>query len=315
MKTDFRGTEISDFLRCRKRYDYAWLQNLEPKQRSEKLTMGSAIHYFLELWYSDRRAIDAIDAMRQYITDNSEGLDEMQLEDMLLLATGICTNYISNYGFDPNWTVRAVELPFSVKLDDDTNYVGTIDLVVEDEDGHIWFIDHKTTSSLDIYDKNSDMDRQISRYWWALNQLGYDVHGFIYNIILKEIPQEPKVLKSGALSKDKAQKTTAKMYRDAIEYHGFNEADYADFLQFLDEQPKEFFRRLKVERTPAERLAAIDEMEDVISDIRTARSHYRNITKDCHWDCPFKSLCVAEMDGSNADHIRTELFKVKEVTE
>jgi len=311
MKTDFRGTEITDFLRCRKRYDYAWNQNLEPKQRNEKLTIGSAIHKFLELWYSDRRALDAIEAMRVYIMDNSEGLDEMQLQDMIELATGVCTNYIATYGFDDTWTVRGVEVPFSVQLDDNTNYTGTIDLIVEDEDGHIWFVDHKTTASIDIFDKNSDMDRQISRYWWALQQLGYNVHGFIYNIILKDVPQEPKVLKSGALSKDKAQKTTAKMYRDAIEFRGLNKADYADFLQLLEEQPKEFFRRLKVERTPAEVLASIDEMEDVIEDIRTARKHYRNITKDCHWDCAFKTLCQAEMDGSNADHIRLELFQTK----
>jgi hypothetical protein len=312
MKTDFRGTEITDFLRCRKRYNYRWVQNLEPKQANEKLTIGSAIHKFLEWWYTERRPLDAMDVMRQYITDNSEGLDEMQLEDMLLLATGVAKHYINHYGLDHNWTVRGVEVPFSVQLDDNTNYTGTIDLIVEDEDGHIWFVDHKTTTSIDIFDKNSDMNRQISRYWWALQQLGYNVHGFIYNIILKDIPVEPKVLKSGQLSKDKSQKTTAKMYCDAIESNGLNEADYADFLQFLEEQPKEFFRRLKVERTPAEVLASIDEMEDVIEDIRTARSHYRNITKDCHWDCAFKALCQAEMDGSNADHIRMELFKVKE---
>lgn len=315
MKTDFRGSEITDFLRCRKRYDYAWLQNLEPKQRNEKLTIGSAIHKFLEVWYTDHRYDDAIQATFDYMLEHSEDIDPFVYEDMLKLVGGVCFNYTNHYAHDANWTVKAVELPFSVQLDDNTNYIGTIDLVIEDEDGHIWFVDHKTTISIDIFDKNSDMDRQISRYWWALQQLGYDVHGFIYNIILKDVPQEPKVLKSGALSKDKAQKTTAKLYREAIQRHGLNEADYADFLQLLDEQPKEFFRRLKVERTPAEVLASIDEMEDVIEDIRTARSHYRNITKDCHWDCAFKTLCQAEMDGSNADHIRTELFKVKDDVE
>lgn len=309
MKTDFRGSEIGEFLRCRKRYDYRWIQNLEPKQRNEKLTIGSAIHKFLEVWYTDRRSHDAIQAMRDYITDNSEGLDEFQLQDMLHLSTVICTNYVDTYGAESNWTVLAAEKEFSVPLDDGTNYIGTIDLIVEDEDGHVWFMDHKTTVSIDIFDKNSDMDRQISRYWWALERLGYNVHGFIYNIILKDFPQEPKVLKSGALSKDKAQKTTASLYRQAIKANKLNEADYADFLQYLEEQPKEFFRRLKVERTPSERLAAIDEMEDVIEDIRTAKSHYRNITKDCHWDCQFKTLCMAEMDGSNADHIRFELYK------
>lgn len=321
VKTDFRGTEIGDFLRCRKRYDYRWFQNLEPKQVSDKLTIGSAIHKFLEAWYLERRFDESVEVMREYIIENSAHLEEVQLHDMLDLATNVCTNYVANYGMDENWTVKAVELPFSVRLDEHTNYVGTIDLVVEDQDGHVWFIDHKTTAAIDIYDKNSDMDRQISRYWWALEQLGYNVHGFIYNIILKDFPVEPKVLKSGALSKDKSQKTTAQLYRQAIERNGLNEADYADFLQYLDEQPKEFFRRLKVERTVAERVAAIMEMEDVIDDIRhqkLVQSHYqqarmyRNITKDCHWDCPFKTLCIAEMDGSNADHIRSELFNVKE---
>lgn len=312
MQINYRGSEINDFLRCRKRYDYAWIQKLKPRQRSEKLTIGSAIHKFLELWYSEFRSKDAIDAMMEYIEDNSKELEEIAVQDLKHLATCVAWNYVGHYSFDSNWTVLGVEVPFSVQLDDETNYTGTIDLIVRDEDDYIWFVDHKTTNAIDVYDKNSDMDRQISRYWWALEQLGYNVHGFIYNIILKDYPIPPKQLKNGQLSKDKAQKTTSHMYRDAIKQLSLNEDDYADFLQFLDEQPKEFFRRIKVERTPQERLAAIDEMEDVIQDIRTAKSHYRNITKDCSWDCAYKSLCVAEMDGSNADYIRNELYEVME---
>jgi AAA+ ATPase superfamily predicted ATPase len=313
MQTDFRGSEIQDYLRCKKRYNYRWIQKLEPKEANEKLTIGSAIHKFLELWHSEYRIDEAMEATFKYMLDASEGIDHMAYEDMLTLVSKVCRNYTETYNHDPNWTVLATEKQFSIPLDDGTNYIGTIDMIVEDEDGYVWFIDHKTTVAIDIFDKNSDMDRQISRYWWALEQLDYNVHGFIYNIILKDFPQLPKLLKSGQLSKDKSQKTTATMYRKAILINKLNEADYADFLQFLDEQPKEFFRRIKVERTQAEVLASIDEMEDVIEDIRNTKSYYRNITKDCHWDCAFKSLCQAEMDGSNANHIRNELFKVKEV--
>lgn len=312
-QTDFRGSEVQDYLRCKKRYDYRWIQNLEPKQANEKLTIGSAIHKFLELWHMEYREEEAMEATFQYMLEKSEGIDHTTYEDMLILVKQVCRNYVETYGHDSNWTVLATEKQFSIPLDDGTNYIGTIDMIVEDEDGFVWFVDHKTTIAIDIFDKNSDMDRQISRYWFALEQLGYNVHGFIYNIILKDYPQLPKMLKSGALSKDKSQKTTAYLYREAIRMNKLKEEDYADFLQFLDEQPKEFFRRLKVERTQAEVLASIDEMEDVIEDIRNTKSYYRNITKDCHWDCPFKTLCQAEMDGSNADHIRNELFKQKEV--
>lgn len=321
IKKDFRGSEVTDYLRCKKRYNYAWVQELQPKQRNEKLTIGSAIHKFLELWYSEYRASEAIEAMIEYIYDNTADMEDIARDDMAKLAQNICVHYIQNYGMDDKWTVKAVEMPFSVKLNNDVNYIGTIDMLLEDENGRLWFVDHKTTASIDIFDKNSDMDRQISRYWAALEELGYKIEGFIYNIILKEVPTEPKLLKSGSLSKDKSQKTTLALYRAAIEYHRLNESDYTDFLQYLEDQPKEFFRRIRVDRTEMERLHALDETESIITDIQfdimrnSHRKWYRNITKDCHWDCAFKSLCIAEMDGSNADHIRNELFKVKDDSE
>jgi hypothetical protein len=30
------------------------------------------------------------------------------------------------------------------------------------------FMDHKTVSSISMYEEKAVMDRQISRYWWAL---------------------------------------------------------------------------------------------------------------------------------------------------
>lgn len=315
-KKDFRGTEVSEFLRCHKRYDYAWIQNLEPKQRNEKLTIGSAIHKFLEMLYSGQGVAKSLNALVQYIDENNSGDDEVAHQDLKTLAENICINYISHYKHDPQWKVVAVEMPFSIPLNPDMNYTGIIDLLIQDQDGKYWFVDHKTTNALDIYDKNSDMDRQISRYWAALEQMGYSIQGFIYNILLKDYPQPPKVLKSGALSKDKSQKTDYTLYTQAIVDNGLNPEDYADFLQYLQEQPKEFFRRITVDRTPQERKTSLEELEQVIEDIQIKSEllkpkWYRNITKDCHWDCAFKSLCQAEMDGSNADHIRAELFQVK----
>lgn len=317
MKNNFRGSETTDFQRCPKRYDYAWVQNLEPKQRNEKLTIGSAIHKFLELYYQKAGSMESILAdVKQYIRDNSDGLEEMQFDEMVTLVENVCLNYSQHYA-NCDWEVVAVEMPFRVHLEGRLYYTGTIDLLVKDKDGKYWLVDHKTTNSIDIYDKNSDMDRQISRYWWAIERfMDIKIEGFIYNIILKDYPVPPKQLKSGALSKDKSQRTNLYLYLQAIKENNLNESDYEDFLTYLDEQPKEFFRRLKVERNISELRASIYELQDVIHDIKDKHRNkrwYRNITKDCHWDCPFKTLCQAEMDGSNADHIRNELFNVKDV--
>lgn len=318
-KTDFRGTEAQDFMRCPKRYDYAWLQNLQPKQRNAKLAVGSAIHKFLEVLYKTKAPFSSLDQMEAYLEQECSGMDEVEYNDLKTLAINVCEHYLKHYNLDPGWTVIEVEMPFRIHLEGNNYYTGTIDLLVKDADGKHWIVDHKTTAAIDIYDKNSDMDRQISRYWYAIERyLDIDIEGFVYNIILKDYPVPPKQLKSGALSKDKAQKTTAEMYRSEISNLGLNESDYTDFLQYLEENPKEFFRRIKVERNISEMRAAIDELTDVIHDIRDKHRNgrwYRNITKDCHWDCLFKSLCVAEMDGSNADHIRHELFTVKDDAE
>lgn len=315
-KTDFRGSEATDYLRCAKRYDYAWRQNLQPKQRNSKLTIGSAIHKFLEVLYATGSKMGAVVALERYLEEECTGMDEMEYRDLLYLSLNICDHYFDHYKMDKQWTVVEVEMPFRIHLEGNNYYTGTIDLLVKDQDGKHWIVDHKTTSNLDIYDKNSDMDRQISRYWWAIERcMDIKIEGFIYNIILKDYPVPPKQLKSGQLSKDKAQKTTAEMYRNEINSLGLKEEDYTDFLQYLEENPKEFFRRIKVERNISEMRAAIDELTDVIHDIRDKHRNgrwYRNITKDCSWDCPFKALCVAEMDGSNADHIRNELFTVKD---
>ena len=318
-KNNYRGTEVQEFLRCHARYNYGYIQNLEPKHRNEKLTTGSAIHKFLELFYSGHGVAKSLEALIQYIDENNISDDEVAHQDLKELAENICINYVSHYKNDlRDYKIIAVEMPFNIPLNPDTNYTGIIDLIVEDRDGKVWFMDHKTTNSIDIFDKNSDMDRQISRYWAALEVMGYNIQGFIYNILLKDYPQPPKVLKSGALSKDKSQKTDYTLYQQAIVDNGLNPDDYTDFLQYLQDQPKEFFRRITVERTAQERKASLDELEQVIEDIQIKSEllkpkWYRNITKDCHWDCPFRSLCVAEMDGSNADHIRNELFKVKDV--
>jgi hypothetical protein len=36
---------------------------------------------------------------------------------------------------------------------------------------------------------------------------------------------------------------------------------------------------------------------------------YRNITKDCSWDCPVKDICKAGMDGSDVTYLENELLE------
>jgi hypothetical protein len=240
-------------------------------------------------------------------TDTS-GMEQTMVDELWDLAWNVAENYFATWvKHDSKFKVLETELQFSIPLNDTLTYTGTIDLVVEDSDGHVWFYDHKTTNSIESYEKRADMDRQISRYWWALQQLGYDVHGFIYNIVLKDYPTPPSVLKNGSLSQNKSQKTTYEMYLQAIQQHGLNPNDYHDILEHFKSMPDRFFRRVFVYRLQQEVDNSIQELLEVSHDMDNARI-YRNITKDCSWDCSFQSICQSSMDGSNVDYLKDQLY-------
>jgi hypothetical protein len=275
-------------------------------------------HKYLEEFYKNGSQAQALTAMKKLFDEtDTSGMEQVVIDELWDLAYNVAENYFAQWArTDSQYQVIATELQFSIPLTDTVNYTGTIDLILKDRDGKIWFVDHKTTSSVDSYLQRADMDRQISRYWWALQQLGYDVAGFIYNIVLKDYPTPPATLKNGTLSQNKSQKTTYDLYLRTIQVNDFDPNDYREMLDYLQAQEtpdgNRFFRRLKVYRNQAEVDNAIAEMLDVTSDMDNARV-YRNITKDCSWDCPYQNICVAGMDGSNVDYLTEQLFTKESV--
>jgi RecB family exonuclease len=308
-----RGTEVTDFLRCRTKWDYAWQQKLRAKTPNDKLFFGTLFHKYLEEWYTNFSQAQALTAMKKLFDEtDTSGMEQFQVDELWDLAYNVAENYFKTWAVTDNkFEVVATELQFAIPLTDDLTYTGTIDLVVKDKYGQIWFYDHKTTNSIESYEKRADMDRQISRYWWALQQLGYDVHGFVYNIILKDYPTQPSVLKNGSLSQNKSQKTTHELYLQAIQQNGLDPNDYREILEHFKLTPDRYFRRVFVHRSQEEVDNSIQELLAVSQDMEGARI-YRNITKDCSWDCQYQSICQSSMDGSNVDYLTEQLF-TKEV--
>lgn len=305
-----RGTEVSDFLRCRTKWNYAWNEKLRAKTPNDKLFFGTLFHKYLESFYTNFSQAQALTDMKKLFDEtDTSSMEQTDIDELWDLAYAVAENYFATWAKeDSNLEVLATELQFSIPLSDTVTYTGTIDLVVKDKYGQVWFYDHKTTSSIESYEKRASMDRQISRYWWALQQLGYDVHGFVYNLILKDYPVPPAVLKNGTLSQNKSAKTTYDMYLRTIQELGLNPNDYREMLDHLKEQPDRFFKRVPITRTQSEVDNSIQELLAVSQDMDSA-TVYRNITKDCHWDCQYQSICQASMDGSDVDYLKEQLFR------
>jgi RecB family exonuclease len=277
-----RRSEVVEFLRCRKAWDYNWNQQIEPARPDGKLFFGNLFHKFIEVYYNnipDPRCQQlAKDAMANLFnkTDTSR-MEQTELDELWELAGKVTSNYCDQWWhIDKTWNVIATELKFAIPLDGDLYYTGTIDLIFKDQDGKLFFIDHKTASSIERYQSKVELDTQISCYWWALQQLargnGFvqidkewtwimdefarpvyehisDPAGFVYNIILKDYPTPPEPLKKGGLSKAKNQKTTYAVYMKALEEMGLEVLSYNNNDLRIPEEYDEILAHLSAQET------------------------------------------------------------------
>lgn len=376
-----RGSEVQDYLRCRKRWSYRWVEKLQALKPNGKLFFGNLFHKFVQEYYAgfnrpkwEITALSqtseelAFEAMKKLFEETDTHLmEQTELNELWDLAETVTENYVKQWKVqDQDITVLATELNFAIPLDENIVYEGTIDMVYM-KDGKLYFKDYKTVARVEQYREKAEMDRQISRYWWALQQLargngyiwdsninvwnhvsetwcqwfpkGIEPSGFIYDIVLKDYPTPPDLLKKGGLSKAKAQKTTYAMYMQALIDNGIVTQhihddvlvpeEYAEILQHLSAQETEFgnryLQRIPVSRNQAEVDAAINEFYWIARESQDLKKiavdapavdgdhmFYRNITDDCSWDCEFKMLCVAEMAGENSAMIRGLAYKTRE---
>lgn len=194
--------------------------------------------------------------------------------------------------------------------------VGRLDMLVEDFDGHIWVMDHKT--SKDRLDTEIlTLDDQMTMYLWATQQiLKQPVEGCFYNVLRKKLPVVPSVLASGrGLSKAKSIDTTYDVYLQAIIDNGFDPSDYDDILNYLANKDAGFFSRAKVYRNQHEiamagrmlLLEGIDMLNDPFI--------YPNPCWDCRWKCDFRPLCVAVNRNDDVEYLVNSMYRKRDVEE
>lgn len=92
-------------------------------------------------------------------------------------------------------------------------------------DGNPWIVEFKFRTSL-TPGKHIAMSRQIRRYAWAFRQVkGVDPVGVIVDETLNRPPGQPKVLKNGKTSHDKAQFITPEAYIESCQETGVEPVD------------------------------------------------------------------------------------------
>lgn len=324
-------TSIRTFKRCKRKWYYKYVNMLSPKQKASYLNLGVFIHGGMEGYYLghdwrefiEQSAQESVDALMRAVTPG-DILDEAlavektaEISNLRNRAVEVMGRYIEFDRTNPlvraGWKVLGVEvniLEWKLTIPGTDIFLeGFIDMVLEDEYGGIWAVEHKTGAQF-FSVESLDLDEQASTYLWALSHRYPDkkVSGIIYNLVRTKVPSIPQMLKSGEMSRSKID-TTWDIYVLALQENDLDEQDYGAMRDKL--LLNEFFKRDQVYRSTTELGNFEIDLQDVIYDIEDTMNNARftrTPTKDCTWECPFREICIMEYKGLDIGEVSSLKF-------
>lgn len=327
---------VSSFVQCPREVYYSSILGLRTRITSKPLTRGTWVHALLEEMANgnDWRV------KHQELIDQAKGssFDEEAEE----LATE-CYNILLSY----EWVYQDSKLtPITAELTVERPmfggkalYRGRIDLIVKDEMGDIWLLDHKTHAQIPDW-RYRELAFQNYSYLWAVKKspsyldLGIpQPKGFIYDYCKTGVIKTPTLTKSGKISRVlKSTGTTLPVFKEwlidnhmmtvvageellaieddterahvedmliALEQRDYTDLFRRDYMQFSPEQSR---RQLKSFLTSASRMLNYkwDDPDRV----------ERNLSACSGYMCHYKDLTIADLMHGDS-HIEQKTRYVK----
>lgn len=170
---EFDYTMLSTFLRCRKRYYWRFVKDLNSKAPQTAPEFGRCIHKALDVWFNTHDDKAAIEMFRSSFVENPA--DEKRTLKVGEKLLSLYTEKYAHEGFKVLASEIEFTLPVGLDFDESCEFVliGRIDKIIE-WDKAIYVMDHKTTSRLGyefFYKIKPNM--QFDGYIWAARQLGF----------------------------------------------------------------------------------------------------------------------------------------------
>jgi len=341
---DYISIHTSDrnsYRRCRRKWNWtsALREHLEPVQINDKFFVGNCLHYSMEDFHGYNYFGHPYNAFKAYYDAYKEWALEKETEEYSALlfeeetefAQGLLDHYASYWLkqrnlFETLWidSNPLVEVEFSIYIPELSEhlgkpviYQGKVDRVVKDDIGRLWIVEYKTTTAFE--NEKLQTDPQCSNYAWASQFfLPEPVSGIIHMQFVKDAPKPPRILKNGDISTAKDQKTTLKLLRDAlIEKYGLVPSKYNDLIKNLmekeDDYGDSFIRVAYVERNNYHRA---NEYPKILAEAFEMTSEnliaYPNPTRDCSWDCDFRTPCLLMDGGLDWQYVIKENYQKRE---
>jgi len=322
---------------CLRRHYLAYGRGIRPRRDAIPLRIGQAIHYGLDLYKRDiinHCVVPGEDDCRNIILhvinkyNGTKPSDPNYIYDWEI-ERAIISSMLSGYFWrwrDANeeFEIVASELAFELPIiNPDTGRMsrvskvaGRIDGIVKLPDGRLAVMEHKTTSD-DLlpdseYWKKLRIDSQISLYFLAAQQSGYNVETILYDVLRK-----PSIRPYRATPPEKRKyKADGSLYTNQ---HDKDEtpSEYAErFTEDIGIRPDFYFARKEIPRLAAdieEFQYELWQMTKLLHDCEKNHRYPRN-TGACigFGRCPYFELCTNGFD-IHSDTIPDNFVKVDDV--
>lgn len=311
-KTGF--SKVKCWRSCNKRYEYAYVRNLQAKRKPGAMFRGTILHEMLEARDNERSAkyVYAKYAVQysRLFEEEREFYGESFMEDIWRIYRGYVRTYKDN-----DWLVYRTEGEVRMQLTSKIEFEGHYDLRV----GHqrrMWLVDRKTHRVIPTAEERFSNSQLLlyAEAWNRTHAQSDRVDGIIWDYLRTKAPTIPEVLKSRvALTRRKDLDTDVYTYRKAIYDNGFDEDAYSTYLRDLERRSVDkFYLRVPLP-IPSKEMTRIvvDEFVQTAEMMRRAKHFPRNMTYQCS-RCEFFRLCQAELAGINAKFVEKSDYEERE---
>lgn len=301
-------SSLSTYRRCPRQYYYRYELGLIREQTAKPLRFGSAYHLGLET-----RSIDQ--AVAQYdVTPAWADPFDWAVERETLRA--MLAGYFWRYEIDAS-EIIATELSWELPLRRSRTFklAGKIDKIIRLPDQRLAVLEYKTTSE-DISEESDywprlRCDAQISAYYYAARNLGYDVQTVIYDVARKPAiaPKQIPVLDANGFKVvrdnfgQRVYTKAGKPRESASSEEGWTleteretpEAFGQRLLDDIGQRPDFYYARREIPRLTSD----LEEFESeaVMQSIQLRQSQnknlwFRNVSAMTCRNCPYSAPCL-----------------------
>lgn len=340
------NSKLKTYRGCQKAYEFKYIDKLTPIYKGMALVRGELVHSMIEdnlagipveKSFEDRlseklrfAAISSLPSVSsredvENIISGKKELSEQEKEEVSATVTSFLQSeefeevkmalpimegyfeYYKNDKYKPYYFKdECSEIHVEMPIKSNVILEGYIDMLVTDQYGEVWVMDHKTKNKVSTGIIKPNLQQGVLYYTMA-KYLGIPVKGVIWNNIIWSLPTKPELLKSGELSKRKNINSTWTVYKQAIKEYGLDEDDYSDMKAILDGNEARFYNR----STDVYPQAMVDQvMKDLKKSVEemiyfeTRKNGVRNLSFSCG-SCNFKDICYEQLCG----HDTTDLIR------